>query len=74
MPLWRVGLLLGFGLEPLLLSGYQGLKQHEAEIPANGERNLTNALERLVQFYVATGHPDQAAEWKKQLGVPAPSR
>ena len=53
--------------EPLLLAGYEGLKQREDRLPAVGKVCLSNAVERLVQLYVATSRPDQAAEWKKKL-------
>jgi hypothetical protein len=53
--------------EPLLLAGYEGLKQREATIPANAKKALTEALERLVQLYDAWGKKDQADQWRKQL-------
>jgi serine/threonine protein kinase len=53
--------------EPLLLSGYEGMKQREGKIPADKKPWLKEALQRLVQLYEATGRPDQAAEWKKTL-------
>jgi hypothetical protein len=34
-------------------------------------RNLTDALERLVQLYDATGQKDKADEWWKQLEAAA---
>jgi len=54
--------------EPLLLSGYEGLKQRREKIPAEHKPRLKQALERLVQLYEGTDRPEQAAEWKKQLG------
>jgi tetratricopeptide (TPR) repeat protein len=53
--------------EPLLLKGYEGMKQREAKIPANSKTRVTEALERLVQLYDATGQKDKADEWRKQL-------
>jgi tetratricopeptide (TPR) repeat protein len=53
--------------EPLLLSGYQGMKQREGTIPFEGKPRLSEALQRLVQLYEATDRRDQAAEWKKKL-------
>jgi len=55
--------------EPLLLSGYQGMKERETEIPAFGESFYKASLQRLVQFYEATGRSDQAAEWIKKLAA-----
>ena len=53
--------------EPLLIAGYEGMKQREATIPPQGKDRLTEALERLVQLYEATDKPDEAAEWRKEL-------
>jgi serine/threonine protein kinase len=53
--------------EPLLLSGYEGLKQRAAPNPAEDQLRLTEALERLVQLYDAWGKPGQADEWRKKL-------
>jgi len=65
--------------EPLLLSGYQGLKQREDKIasagdplelwrfPEESQPWLKEAVRRLVELYEATGRPDQAAQWKKTL-------
>ena len=53
--------------EPLLLSGYEGLKQRREKIPAEHKPRLKQAVERLVSFYEGTGRPEQAAEWKKKL-------
>ncbi len=60
--------------EPLLLSGYEGLKQREDKIPAAGSIYPRQALQRLVQLYEETGRPKLAAEWKKQLAWPAPAK
>jgi eukaryotic-like serine/threonine-protein kinase len=53
--------------EPLLLSGYEGMKQREDKISAAGKPRLKEALQRLVQLYEATGRPEKAAEWKQKL-------
>ncbi len=53
--------------EPLLVAGYEGMKRREATIPPQGKPRLTEALERLVQLYEATGRPDEAARWRKEL-------
>src|SRR5207302_561833 len=39
--------------EPLLLAGYDEMKQREAKIPKEGMLRLTEALERLVKLYDA---------------------
>lgn len=57
--------------EQLFLSGFEGLKMRESEMPAADRPVLLkSAVERLVQLYEATGRPDKAAEWKKRLEVP----
>jgi eukaryotic-like serine/threonine-protein kinase len=53
--------------EPLLLSGYEGMKQREDKMLAYDRVRLTEALQRLVQLYEETHRPDQAAEWKQKL-------
>jgi serine/threonine protein kinase/tetratricopeptide (TPR) repeat protein len=53
--------------EPLLLKGYEGMKQREAEIPEAGKPRLTMALEHLVRFSEATDKPGEAARWRKEL-------
>jgi len=53
--------------EPLLLSGYEGLKQRKDKIPPNGMVRLKEAIQRLVQLYGATGQMEKAAEMKKEL-------
>ena len=53
--------------EPLLLSGYEGLTQHEAMLPSWGKTWLVGCLKALEHLCEATGRADQAAEWKKKL-------
>ena len=53
--------------EPLLLAGYEGMKQREEKIPPQGKIRLTEAIERLVQLYDAWGQKDKADEWRKKL-------
>jgi WD40 repeat protein/serine/threonine protein kinase/tetratricopeptide (TPR) repeat protein len=53
--------------EPLLVQGYEGLKQRAAKIPKEGKPRLAEALERLVQLYDAWGKPDQATRWRREL-------
>jgi non-specific serine/threonine protein kinase/serine/threonine-protein kinase len=53
--------------EPLLLSGYEGMKRHEAKIPPADKARLTKALQRLVQLYEAWNKKDKADQWRKEL-------
>ena len=56
--------------EPLIVSGYEGLKAREAAIPA-GQRMelLSKAADRVVKLYESWCKPDQAAAWRMKLGV-----
>jgi serine/threonine protein kinase len=56
--------------EPLVISGYEGLKAREAKMPAPGKKSLTEAAERVVKLYEARGQPKEAAEWRRKLGMP----
>jgi tetratricopeptide (TPR) repeat protein len=53
--------------EPLLIHGYEGMRQREAKVPPKWKRRLTEGLERLVQLYEAWDKPDLAAQWRKKL-------
>lgn len=53
--------------EPLLISGYEGMKRREDKIPPAGKVRPQQALQRLVQLYEETNRPDQAARWKQKL-------
>jgi serine/threonine protein kinase/tetratricopeptide (TPR) repeat protein len=54
--------------EPLLLSGYEGMKQREETIPPIIRKSrLTEAIERLVKLYEATGRREKAMEWRARL-------
>jgi hypothetical protein len=52
--------------EPLLLSGYEGMKKREAKIPPRGKDHRTEAVERPVQLYEATGKKAEAAKWRTE--------
>jgi tetratricopeptide (TPR) repeat protein len=54
--------------EPLLLAGYEGMKQRERSIPAASQVRVKETLERLVELYEATNRPEKAAEWKQEIG------
>ena len=53
--------------EPLLISGYNGLREREAKIPVANKPRLQKAAERIIRFYEETAQPDEAAEWKQKL-------
>jgi DNA-binding SARP family transcriptional activator len=54
--------------EPLLLQGYEGMKQRERTIPPPVRKvRLTEAVERLLRLYEALEKKDDAAKWHKEL-------
>ena len=53
--------------EPLLLTGYEGLRQRESQTPNQRRLWLTEALERLVKLYDSWDKPDEAAKWRREL-------
>jgi serine/threonine protein kinase len=54
--------------EPMLLKGYEGMKQRADKIPAQVRTfRMSEAVELLVQLYEATGNKDEAAKWRKEL-------
>jgi tetratricopeptide (TPR) repeat protein len=52
--------------EPLLLKGYEGVKQREKTIPKGGEARIPEALDRLIEYYTATNKPDEAKKWRAE--------
>jgi len=55
--------------EPLLISGYEGMKAREATLPPRGKARLSEAAERVVGLYEAWGKPEKVAEWNAKLGL-----
>ena len=53
--------------EPLLMNGYAGMKAREKTIPFSGKMRIPEALDRLIEFYIATNKPEAAAKWRKEL-------
>ncbi len=53
--------------EPLLLKGYEGMKERERTIPALARIRMTEALQRLVQLHQATDNEEQSAKWQAEL-------
>jgi tetratricopeptide (TPR) repeat protein len=64
--------------EPLLLKGYEGIKQREKSITKGGETRIPEALDRLIELYTATNKPDEAKKWREERAkypdVAAPTR
>jgi tetratricopeptide (TPR) repeat protein len=53
--------------EPLLLSGYDGMRQTGPPPQVDGKANLKDAAEDLAQLYQGTGRLDQAAAWQQTM-------
>jgi tetratricopeptide (TPR) repeat protein len=54
--------------EPLLLKGYEGMKQRTEKMPPQTkDARLREALERMVQLYDAKNESEEAAKWRKEL-------
>lgn len=53
--------------EPLLICGYNGLRDREAAIPVANKPRVAKAGERIMRLYEETARPDKAAEWKRKL-------
>ena len=80
------GLLVGQNnfkaAEPLLLSGYEGMKwyaekdssplNHSASEAVDRLSRLNAAAERLVELFQATNRPAEASKWRAELPAPAP--
>jgi tetratricopeptide (TPR) repeat protein len=54
------------GAEPLLLKGYQGMKEREKTIPPLGRVRLAEAVDRLIELYIATNKPDEVKKWRAE--------
>ncbi len=52
--------------EPLLVSGYEGMKARADSIPAEDKSHLKQALDRLITLYVAWGKEEQAMRWRQE--------
>jgi non-specific serine/threonine protein kinase/serine/threonine-protein kinase len=53
--------------EPLLLQGYEGMKQLESRCHAPDRRLLTDAGQRVVRYYEETNQPEKARQWRERL-------
>ena len=59
---------------PFLRDGYDGLKKDEPHIPPLfRQKALTEAAEYFVEFYTASGLPDEAAQWRIKAAAPLPA-
>jgi WD40 repeat protein/serine/threonine protein kinase/tetratricopeptide (TPR) repeat protein len=52
--------------EPLLVKGYEGLKQRANSIPPQEALRLPEALDRLIELYTATKKPEEVKKWRAE--------
>ncbi|MFO0815763.1 MAG: tetratricopeptide repeat protein [Gemmatales bacterium] len=52
--------------EPLLIQGYEGMKQREKLIPERFTLRLPEALDRIIQLYTETNKPDEVKKWQAE--------
>jgi tetratricopeptide (TPR) repeat protein len=52
--------------EPLLLAGYEGMKERQRTIPPQGAARIPEALDRLIELYAETGKPDEMQRWQAE--------
>jgi eukaryotic-like serine/threonine-protein kinase len=53
--------------EPLLVSGYEGLVQRQATVPADNLTLVVPAGQRIVELYESWGKSEKAAEWRQKV-------
>jgi len=53
--------------EPLLLSGYAGMRQRASRMPARQKNWIRSAGEQIVDLYTQWSKPEQAAQWRARL-------
>jgi len=52
---------------PLLLQGYEGMKQVETTIVAQERYRLAEAGERVIRYYEETNQPEKARAWREKV-------
>ena len=54
--------------EPLLLKGYEGMKQREKTIPKSGggEKRIREALDGLIELCTAANRPEEVKKWQAE--------
>jgi tetratricopeptide (TPR) repeat protein len=50
--------------EPLLLKGYEGMKQREKSIPPPGATRLPEAIDRLIELAIAMNRSEEVKKWQ----------
>ena len=52
--------------ESLLLEGYNGMKLRESQIPEPAKLRLPEAVDRIIEFYVAAAKQEEASKWRSE--------
>jgi WD40 repeat protein/serine/threonine protein kinase/tetratricopeptide (TPR) repeat protein len=52
--------------EPLLLKGYEGLKEREKSLEPQNAPRLPEAIDRLIELYTGTNNPDESKKWQAE--------
>jgi tetratricopeptide (TPR) repeat protein len=52
--------------EPMLVKGYEGLREQRATIPPAAAARIPEALDRLVELYAATNQPVEVKKWRDE--------
>src|SRR5262249_37814917 len=55
--------------EPLLISGYEGMRERDGSINRDRNKVLAESLQNLALLYEATDRPEKAAEWRTKLAI-----
>jgi serine/threonine protein kinase/tetratricopeptide (TPR) repeat protein len=58
--------------EPLLVQGYEGMKQRQATMPKEAKPRLIQALEALIRLYDESAQAEKAAAWRRKLQAENP--
>jgi len=53
--------------EPLLIHGYEGLRQHASRMPAKQRKWVRFSAEQIVNLYAQWSKPEEAAKWRATL-------
>jgi eukaryotic-like serine/threonine-protein kinase len=53
--------------EPLLVQGYEGMKQREASLQPRDKPRIDESIQRLIDLYIAWEKPVEVDKWSKTL-------
>jgi len=61
--------------EPLLVAGYEGMKQRESTIQPQAAIRVPEALDHLIELYTALDKPDELEKYRAlRSAYPAPEK